>query len=103
MTLIQEKLALKNFRPAGVRDVFVDGRDSAKPTLLSRNEQLRDEKGVIRSTKGHEISTIKSRLLQPDGLYLRRFFEGRSEPPARIVCTIPPQLRDRPPSGSSPN
>jgi len=65
MTLIQEKLALKNFRPAGVRDVFVDGRDSAKPTLLSRNEQLRDEKGVIRSTKGHEISTIKSRLLQP--------------------------------------
>jgi len=46
----------------------------------------------IRSTKGHGISTIKSRLLQLDGLYLRRFFKGRSEPPARIVCAAPPQL-----------
>lgn len=48
-------------------------------------------KGAIRSTKGHRISTIKSRLLQLDGLYLRRFFEGRSEPPARIVYAAPPR------------
>lgn len=104
-----------NLREISFKENFAAGCEISQltngipPNQPCTTSSFAREEGAIRLTKGHrEISAIKSWLLQLDGPYLRRFFEGRSEPtPSENLPNARPPLvhsyRDRPPSGSSPN